>query len=106
MTCPPRRSPALSGVDLHLGCRGDLVVHGAAVELRPGRVTALVGANGSGKSTLLRAVARLLLGALLVCLADAAGRTMIAPAQLPAGLLTAVVGTPYFVWLLWRSRTS
>lgn len=47
-----------------------------------------------------------LLGALLVCLADVLGRTMIAPAQLPAGLLTAVIGTPYFVWLLWRSRAT
>ncbi|MDN5749341.1 MAG: iron ABC transporter permease, partial [Pseudonocardia sp.] len=45
-----------------------------------------------------------LLGALLVCLADLLGRAVIAPAQLPAGLLTAVIGTPYFVWLLWRSR--
>ncbi|GAA4799206.1 siderophore ABC transporter ATP-binding protein CdtA [Streptomyces ziwulingensis] len=35
------------------------VVHGAAVDLRPGEVTVLVGPNGSGKSTLLRAVARL-----------------------------------------------
>lgn len=47
-----------------------------------------------------------LLGALLVSVADTLGRTLIAPAQLPAGLLTAVIGTPYFVWLLWRSRTT
>ncbi|MBT2500222.1 iron ABC transporter permease [Agromyces sp. ISL-38] len=47
-----------------------------------------------------------LLGALLVCVADTLGRTIIAPAQLPAGLLTAVVGAPYFVWLLWRSRRT
>ncbi|WP_022893168.1 iron ABC transporter permease [Agromyces subbeticus] len=47
-----------------------------------------------------------LLGALLVCVADTLGRTVIAPAQLPAGLLTAVVGAPYFVWLLWRSRRN
>ncbi|MDQ0895503.1 iron ABC transporter permease [Agromyces ramosus] len=45
-----------------------------------------------------------LLGAVLVCVADTLGRTLIAPGQLPAGLLTAVVGAPYFVWLLWRSR--
>ncbi|GAB3616082.1 siderophore ABC transporter permease CdtC [Okibacterium endophyticum] len=44
-----------------------------------------------------------LLGGILVCAADLLGRTVIAPAQLPAGLLTAVIGTPYFVWLLYRS---
>ncbi|MFD4422788.1 iron ABC transporter permease [Agromyces sp. NPDC058484] len=47
-----------------------------------------------------------LLGALLVCVADTLGRTVIAPAQLPAGLVTAVVGAPYFMWLLWRSRRT
>ncbi len=47
-----------------------------------------------------------LLGATLVCAADTIGRTVIAPAQLPAGLLTAIVGAPYFVWLLYRSRTT
>ncbi|MEU5838333.1 ABC transporter ATP-binding protein [Streptomyces diacarni] len=35
------------------------VVHGAALTLHPGRITALVGPNGSGKSTLLRTLARL-----------------------------------------------
>lgn len=47
-----------------------------------------------------------LLGALLVSLADTLGRTVIAPAQVPAGLVTALIGTPYFVWLLWRSRAT
>jgi iron complex transport system permease protein len=46
----------------------------------------------------------LLLGAVLVGTADVVGRTVIAPAQLGAGLLTAVIGTPYFLWLLIRSR--
>ncbi|MFC3502473.1 iron ABC transporter permease [Micromonospora krabiensis] len=45
-----------------------------------------------------------LLGAGLVSIADTLGRTVIAPAQIPAGLVTAMIGTPYFVWLLWRSR--
>ena len=47
-----------------------------------------------------------LLGALLVSVADTLGRTVIAPSQLPAGLLAALVGTPYFVYLLWRSRSA
>ncbi|MBK6046067.1 iron ABC transporter permease [Streptomyces sp. MBT55] len=45
-----------------------------------------------------------LLGALLVVVSDTVGRTVIAPAQIPVGLLTAVIGAPYFIWLLWRSR--
>jgi len=35
------------------------VVHGAGLQVEPGRIVALVGPNGSGKSTLLRALARL-----------------------------------------------
>lgn len=45
-----------------------------------------------------------LFGGLLVGIADTIGRTVIAPAQLPAGLVVALIGAPYFVWLLWRSR--
>ncbi|MFF5980565.1 iron ABC transporter permease [Streptomyces olindensis] len=45
-----------------------------------------------------------LLGAALVCTADLLGRTVIAPAQLGAGLMTAMIGTPYFLWLLVRGR--
>jgi iron complex transport system permease protein len=45
-----------------------------------------------------------LLGAALVCTADLLGRTVIAPAQLGAGMVTAVIGTPYFLYLLVRSR--
>ncbi|MEU1622838.1 iron ABC transporter permease [Streptomyces sp. NPDC005722] len=44
------------------------------------------------------------LGASLVCAADLLGRTVIAPAQLGAGLMTAVIGTPYFLYLLLRTR--
>ncbi|HWS32741.1 MAG TPA: iron ABC transporter permease [Actinoplanes sp.] len=46
----------------------------------------------------------MMLGGLLVCVADVLGRTVIAPAQIPAGLMMALVGAPYFVWLLHRSR--
>ncbi|HWJ86403.1 MAG TPA: iron ABC transporter permease [Cellulomonas sp.] len=45
----------------------------------------------------------MLLGGLLVCVADTLGRTLIAPAQIPAGLMIALIGAPYFVWLLRRS---
>jgi iron complex transport system permease protein len=46
----------------------------------------------------------MLLGGVLVGLADALGRSLIAPAQVPAGLMVSLIGAPYFVWLLWRSR--
>lgn len=46
----------------------------------------------------------MLLGGLLVVIADTLGRTLIAPAQIPAGLAIALIGAPYFVWLLRRSR--
>lgn len=45
-----------------------------------------------------------LLGSVLLGFADAFGRSVIAPAQIPAGLAVALVGAPYFVYLLARSR--
>ncbi|WP_035777046.1 iron ABC transporter permease [Arthrobacter sp. H5] len=67
----------------------------------PHAARALVGARHK-----LALPTAMLLGALLVCAGDLLGRTMIAPAQLPAGLLTALLGTPYFVYLLFRSRLA
>ncbi len=46
----------------------------------------------------------LLVGALLLVVADTLGRTVISPAQVPAGLVVALIGAPYFVFLLARSR--
>ena len=46
-----------------------------------------------------------LAGALVVLLADLLGRTVAAPLELPAGLVTAVVGGPYLLWLLLTTRT-
>jgi len=54
-----RHGTALRGRDVTAGYHGRPVVESASIEVRPGRVTALVGPNGSGKSTLLRALARL-----------------------------------------------
>jgi iron complex transport system permease protein len=45
-----------------------------------------------------------LVGALLLVMADTVGRTVISPAQVPAGLVVALIGAPYFVFLLARSR--
>ncbi|MDZ5076704.1 iron ABC transporter permease [Nesterenkonia sp. HG001] len=47
-----------------------------------------------------------MLGAALVSLSDTFGRTIIAPDQLPAGLVVAVIGPPYLLWLLRRSTAK
>jgi iron-siderophore transport system permease protein len=49
-------------------------------------------------------LASALAGAALVVLADFAGRWILAPTQLPAGVLTAAIGAPYLVYLLLRGR--
>lgn len=46
----------------------------------------------------------ILLGAALLGVADAVGRTVIAPDEIPCGLVVALIGAPYFVYLLARSR--
>ncbi|HEY0178373.1 MAG TPA: iron ABC transporter permease [Dokdonella sp.] len=43
-------------------------------------------------------------GASLLAVADALARTVVAPAELPIGVLTALVGGPFFLWLLLRAR--
>ncbi len=48
----------------------------------------------------------MLLGGTLLLLADALARSVIAPAQLPVGVLTALIGVPLFLFLLYRSRNS
>ena len=45
-----------------------------------------------------------LLGASLLLLADAVSRTIVAPAELPIGIVTAAVGGPFFLWILLRKR--
>lgn len=44
-------------------------------------------------------------GGAFLTLCDAAGRTILSPAELPVGILTALLGGPFFLWLLvWRRR--
>ncbi|WBB61474.1 iron ABC transporter permease [Streptomyces sp. WMMC500] len=43
-------------------------------------------------------------GALVLVVADLAARTVAEPAELPLGVLTALVGSPFFFWLLRRTR--
>lgn len=39
-------------------------------------------------------------GACLLLLADTLARTLVAPAEMPVGLLTSLLGGPYFLWLI------
>ncbi|WP_072570981.1 FecCD family ABC transporter permease [Enterobacter sp. SA187] len=48
-------------------------------------------------------VASALMGAILMVLADIASRTVIAPQSLPVGVVTALVGVPFFAVILYRS---
>jgi iron complex transport system permease protein len=43
-----------------------------------------------------------LAGGSLLLIADTLARTVVAPAQLPAGAITALIGVPVFLWLLTR----
>lgn len=45
-----------------------------------------------------------LTGATLVIVADTVGRSVVPPNEIPSGLITALIGAPYFLWLLSRTR--
>ncbi|MEM8555681.1 MAG: iron ABC transporter permease [Pseudomonadota bacterium] len=45
-----------------------------------------------------------LLGASLLILADVISRLVIAPAELPIGIVTAILGAPVFLWILLKRR--
>jgi iron complex transport system permease protein len=45
-----------------------------------------------------------LCGAALVLAADLAGRMLLAPDELPAGILTSILGGPFFLYLLYRTN--
>lgn len=87
------------------------LVAGCAVAL-----TGIVGFVGLVVPHLLRLVAgpdhRTLLpasaigGATLVLAADLIARTIVVPAELPLGVVTALAGGPYFLWLLRRTRDA
>lgn len=46
------------------------------------------------------------LGSLLVILSDTLGRIVMPPVEIPAGLVTALIGAPYFVYLLLRRKAA
>jgi iron complex transport system permease protein len=57
-----------------------------------------------GPSHAMLLIASTLLGAALLLVADTAARTIAAPAEVPIGILTALIGSPFFLFLLLRQR--
>jgi iron complex transport system permease protein len=45
-------------------------------------------------------------GGMLVVLADLIGRTAFSPVEIPCGIITAAIGAPFFLYLLYRSRNT
>lgn len=60
--------------------------------------------TGAGHRRALPAAA--LLGAAFLIAADLAARTVIAPEEIPVGILTALAGGPFFLWLMRRKAAS
>ncbi len=58
-----------------------------------------------GPSHRLLLPATMLLGACLMMAADSAARIIAAPAEVPIGIITALIGAPFFLYLLLRQRS-
>jgi iron complex transport system permease protein len=50
--------------------------------------------------------ASMLGGAILLMVADVIARVIIAPQQIPVGIVTAMLGAPFFLWVLKRTRAG
>jgi iron complex transport system permease protein len=48
--------------------------------------------------------ASMLFGAAFLVLCDTVARTVIAPTEIPVGVITSTLGGPFFLWLLTRQR--
>jgi iron complex transport system permease protein len=48
----------------------------------------------------------IVLGALLLLAADVTGRIIARPAEVEVGIITAVLGAPFFIWLVRRRRLA
>ena len=110
--------------NLMLKVKARTLVENLNWQIDPGQCWSVIGRNGAGKSTLLRALAglrepdagtiainqRLLLpaavlaGGSLLVIADTLARTLVAPQQLPVGVLTSMIGAPVFLYQLHQLR--
>jgi iron complex transport system permease protein len=60
----------------------------------------------AGSSLRLQLAESALLGGILLIAADLLGRLIIAPSELPVGIITALLGAPFFLYLLCRKENS
>jgi iron complex transport system permease protein len=103
----------------HLGCdtralKRRLVILPALVTAAAVSVTGIIGFVGLVAPHLVRLMAgsdhrivmpgAALLGGGLLLLSDIVARTITAPAELPIGIVTSLIGAPFFIWLLSRYR--
>ncbi|WBC15141.1 iron ABC transporter permease [Micromonospora sp. WMMA1998] len=103
------RGIGLRPVARRIGLAGTGVLAAAAVTAQVGAVDFVALVAPQVARRLVRAerpplLCAALLGALLLVLADLAGRRLFAPTQLPAGVLTAAIGGPYLIFVLLRTR--
>ncbi len=92
------RGRVLAAVAMSVGaCVGFVGMIGFVGLVAPHLVRLMLGARHR-----LVLPASALLGATLVLLADLAARTVVAPTELPLGVLTGILGGPFLLWLLMR----
>ena len=118
----PLADPGLVGVGAGAGLGAIApIVLGAALPFAPGHylvpvaVSGGIGFVGIVVPHLLRLITgpdhryllpnAALLGAALLVAADMIARTVIAPAELRIGIVTATLGGPFFLWILLRNRS-
>jgi iron complex transport system permease protein len=121
---------AILGRDLNVLAQGDETAHGLGLAVGPTRLlvlslASLITATAVAVSGTIAFVGlivphairllvgseyRLLIpvsalgGAVFLVLADTVARTALQPAELRTGVVTALLGAPFFVFLLWRNR--
>jgi len=101
----PVRNVRLAAAGLAVAVSGVAVANVGTIGflglIAPHAVRLLVGQH-SRHSAVLSA----LLGGLLLVAADTVGRTLLAPKEIPSGLVVSLLGTPYFLYLMYRSRAD
>lgn len=88
---------------LSVALAGAAIAHGGAMAF-VGLIAPHIARQLMGPGFVGLAVMTALCGAVLVMLADIVGRVVFLPADLPAGIFVAALGTPFFLWLLIKQR--